>query len=347
MAGRWSRSPLTAYHHRSSRHSVIQIVFTGGTISMRRDAAAGGNVPSLGGEALVALAPELAELGPIRVDDWGRYPACHMGPAKLWELRNHLAGVIADPAVRGVVVTHGTDTLEETAYLLGRTLPREVPICLTGAMRTSSDEEWDGPRNLTDAVRVASDPASRGHGTMVVFAGRILPGLGAMKVEATALEAFDAPFGGAIGAVGREGGKAGNVRYFNSTASTASTVLSDLSDLSARVALISMVVGDDGSLLDLARPHHDGLVLVAFGSGNLPPGAVPAIDRWLAEGKPVVLASRCPRGEVTPVYAFEGGGATLVRRGVIPAGPRTPAQARMELMICLSAGVPYGGTAKA
>lgn len=104
-----------------------------------------------------------------------------------------------------------------------------------------------------------------------------------------------------------------------------------------------MVIGDDGALLDCARPTHDGLVVVAFGSGNLPPGAVPAIERWLAEGKPVVLASRCPRGEVMPVYAFEGGGATLVRRGVTPAGPRTPAQARMELMICLSGGMSYGG----
>ncbi len=330
---------------------MIQIVFTGGTISMRRDPAAGGNVPALGGDALVALAPGLAELGPIRVDDWGRYPACHMGPSKLWELRNHVAGVLSDPSVSGTVITHGTDTLEETAYLLARTLPPAVPVCLTGAMRTSSDEGWDGPRNLTDAVRVAADPASRGRGTMVVFAGRILPGLGAMKVEATALAAFDAPFEGAIGAVGGADpkglpdgrGQRGSVRYFGAGAHSDLSVLSDFSELSARVALISMVVGDDGALVDVARPTHDGLVVVAFGSGNLPPGAVPAIERWLAEGKPVVLASRCPRGEVTPVYAFEGGGATLVRRGVIPAGPRTPAQARIELMICLSAGVPYGG----
>jgi L-asparaginase len=104
-----------------------------------------------------------------------------------------------------------------------------------------------------------------------------------------------------------------------------------------------MVTGDQGELVELARAGHDGLVLEAFGSGNLPPGAVPAIRRWIADGKPVVLASRCLFGEVTPVYAFPGGGATLVREGVIPAGPRTPSQARMELTICLSAGVPYGG----
>ncbi len=106
--------------------------------------------------------------------------------------------------------------------------------------------------------------------------------------------------------------------------------------------MIPVVVGDTGELLDLARPTHDGLVLEAFGSGNVPPGAVPAIRRWIDEGKPVVLASRCPLGEVTPVYAFEGGGSRLIAMGAIPAGPRTPSQARMELMISISAGRAYG-----
>jgi L-asparaginase len=103
-----------------------------------------------------------------------------------------------------------------------------------------------------------------------------------------------------------------------------------------------MVIGDDGAMLDLARPGHDGVVIEAFGSGNVPPGAVPAIGRWLEEGKPVVLASRCWWGQVTPTYAFDGGGARTTAMGAIPAGPRTPSQARMELTIALSAGVPYG-----
>jgi L-asparaginase len=114
------------------------------------------------------------------------------------------------------------------------------------------------------------------------------------------------------------------------------------SGLAARVAMIPMVVGDDGRMLDLARPNHDGVVVVAFGSGNLPPGAVPAIARWIGEGKPVVLATRCPGGVVTPLYAFEGGGVRLVGMGAIPAGPRVPSQAWMELMISLSAGMAYG-----
>jgi L-asparaginase len=103
-----------------------------------------------------------------------------------------------------------------------------------------------------------------------------------------------------------------------------------------------MVVGDTGEMLDLARPRHEGVVVVAFGSGNVPPGAVRAIGRWIDEGKPVVIATRCPLGVVTPVYAFEGGGSRLVAMGAIPAGARTPSQARMELLIALSAGTKYG-----
>ena len=314
---------------------MIHLVFTGGTISMQRDERAGGNIPTHGGEALVGFAPELKQVSPFRIDDWGRYPACHMGYPKLWELRDHIAQIIREETPQGIVVTHGTDTIEETAYILARTLDPEVPIAITGAMLTSGDAGWDGPRNLTDSARVAADPSSRGRGTMVVFGGRIFAGLQVAKIQATALESFAAPHAGPVGEVSQ-----GKVRFL--VPSAAPRPLQP-PGLTARVAHIPMVIGDQGELLDLARPTHDGVVIEAFGSGNLPPGAVPAIRRWIAEGKRVVLASRCLYGEVTPVYAFPGGGATLVRDGVIPAGPRTPSQARMALTICLSAGVPYGG----
>ncbi|HWA58887.1 MAG TPA: asparaginase [Gemmatimonadales bacterium] len=320
---------------------MIHLLFTGGTISMTRDERAGGNVPTHGGAALVALAPDLPAISPYRIDDWGRYPACHMGPAKLWELRNRVRSVMQGDAgepPRGIVITHGTDTIEETAYLLARTLPPDIPVVITGAMRTSSDEGWDGPRNLTDAVRVAAAPSSRGRGTMVVFAGQVLAGATACKVEATALEAFEAPHAGPVGIV------AGDTLEWIDRAPDGIVAPRQLdpAGLTARVAHIPMILGDLGELLDLARKGFDGVVIEAFGSGNVPPGALPAIRRWIAEGKPVVLASRCARGEVQPVYAFPGGGATLVREGVIPAGPRTPSQARMELALALSAGREYG-----
>ena len=314
---------------------MIHLLFTGGTISMQRDAAAGGNVPAHGGAALVGLAPGLERIAPFRIEDWARMPACHFDHARLWALRERVRELAASGEVTGIVITHGTDILEETAYLLDRTLDRTVPVAITGAMRTSSDAGWDGPRNLRDAVTVAADPASRGRGAMVVFAGKVFAGRPAVKSHATDVDAFSAPHGGPIGQVA-----GGTVSYLGAGGADGATVRP--ASLRARVAHVPMVVGDEGGVLDLARPDHDGVVVEAFGSGNMPPGAVPAIGRWLEEGKPVVLASRCWWGEVTPVYAFDGGGARTTAMGAIPAGPRTPSQARMELTIALSAGVPYG-----
>jgi L-asparaginase len=314
---------------------MIHLLFTGGTISMHRDKAAGGNVPAHGGEALVGFTRGLERISPYRIENWAKLPACHLGPDRLWALRERVRDIAESGEVRGIVITHGTDTLEETAYLLDRTLDDAVPVAITGAMRTSSDEGWDGPRNLLDAAAVAASDQSAGRGVMVVFHGKIFAGRTAVKTHATDPDSFSAPHAGPIGRVEAgcvvyEGGKRGGSSQLHPA------------HLEARVAMIPMVVGDDGRMLDLARTDHDGVVVVAFGSGNLPPGAVPAIARWIKEGKPVVLATRCPGGVVTPLYAFEGGGARLVGMGTIPAGPRVPSQAWMELMLSLSAGTAYG-----
>jgi L-asparaginase len=314
---------------------MIHLLFTGGTISMQRDVAAGGNVPAHDGEALVEFAQGLDAIAPYRIENWARLPACHLGPDRLWALRDRVCEIAESGEVTGIVVTHGTDTIEETAYILARTLPTGVPVAITGAMRTSSDPEWDGPRNLLDAARVAASPASAGRGTMVVFHGEIFAGETAVKTHATDPAAFSAPHAAPLGRV-----EDGRVAYTGRPVSRPGALQPE--GLGARVALIPLVVGDDGTMLDLARPEHDGVVVVAFGSGNMPPGAVPAVRRWIEDGKPVVLASRCPLGQVTPLYAFEGGGARTVAMGAVPAGPRTPSQARMELTLVLSAGVAYG-----
>ena len=319
---------------------MIHLLFTGGTISMQRDPAAGGNVPAHGGEALVEFAGGLDQISPYRIENWAKLPACHLGPDRLWALRERVRAIGESGEVRGIVIAHGTDTLEETAYLLDRTLQLRVPVAITGAMRTSSDEGWDGPRNLLAAAAVAASEESTGRGVMVVFNGRIFAGRTAVKTHTTDLDAFSAPHGAVLGRVeqGRviyEAGQRGG------GAAGPSGALHP-SGLSARIALVPMVVGDTGDLLDLVRPKHDGVVVVAFGSGNIPPGAVPAIGRWIEERKPVVLGTRCPTGEVSPLYAFDGGGARLVAMGAIPAGPRALSQARMELMIALSAGAAYG-----
>ena len=316
---------------------MIQLLFTGGTISMRRDEVAGGNVPAHGGETLVKFTEGLDRISPYRIENWAMLPACHLGPDRLWALRERVRQIAESGDARGIVIAHGTDTLEETAYLLDRTLPRNVPVAITGAMRTSSDEAWDGPRNLLDAAAVAAAPESAGRGVMVVFHGKVLAGRTAVKTDTTELDAFEAPHSRPLGGV-----KQGRVEYLPRQNVAGHFTQLHPSALSARIALVPMVVGDDGRMLDLARADHDGLVVVGFGSGNVPPGAVPAIGRWVAEGKPVVLASRCLKGEVSPIYAFEGGGARLIGMGAIPAGPRAVSQARMELMISVSAGTAYG-----
>jgi len=145
-------------------------------------------VPALDGAALVRLAPELATVGSITVEDWGRYPASHMGLDRLWALRNRIAGIAAEGTARGIVVTHGTDTLEETAYLLARTLDPAVPVVVTGAMRTSEEDAWDGRPNLVDSARVAGAAESRGesvrmHRTISFGRGRKRPRIGMASMD--------------------------------------------------------------------------------------------------------------------------------------------------------------------
>ena len=313
---------------------MIHLLATGGTIAMQRSSAAGGNVPALDAEQLVSAIGGLEDRSALRVEDWERLPGVHRGPVELWALRNRVAELVTDdngPA--GVVITHGTDTLEETAYLLARTLPPAVPVILTGAMRTRSDAGWDGPGNLRAAIAVAGAPASRNRGTMVVFAGRILDGRFVAKVNSFAPDAFGSPHAPELGSASHE------VRYARESAPH--RVITPRG-LGPRVAIIPLILGDDGALIEAARARFDGLVIEGFGRGNIPPGALPALARWLEDGKPVVLASRCAAGEVGGEYAFSGGGGELLRMGLVAAGPRTPALARMELVLALAAGVPYG-----
>jgi L-asparaginase len=171
---------------------------------------------------------------------------------------------------------------------------------------------------------------------MVVLHGTVLSGLEAVKTDAGEVDTFRAPRGAPLGIVA-----GGAVRY-TAGGRPAAPIPTRPTALTARIAMVSVVVGDDGSLVDAALDTHDGLVLVAFGRGNMPPAMAAAAQRWLDAGKPVVLATRCFKGEVLPMYAYEGGGARLLQAGAIAAGPRAPSQAWMELVVSHSAGLPFG-----
>jgi L-asparaginase len=310
---------------------MIVIVFTGGTISMRYDAAAGGAVPALAGRDILELVPQLREIADLEVDEFGAFPGPHMTAERMWELRNRIAAHVERPDVEGVVVTHGTDSLEESAYLLARSLSSEKPIVFTGAMRTSSALGWDGPSNLGTSVRVAASEEAKGFGVLVVMSDRVYAGLDVTKAHTHMLDAFESPGLGPLGVVDD-----GDVIFRRAV--PASGVM-DAPRLVGPVEIVYSYAGSDSRLLDAARADARGLVIAGMGRGNVPPAMVPGIERWIADGKPVVIASRALRGRVGPTYGYAGGARRLYELGCILAGNRRPQQARIDLMLALGANI--------
>lgn len=310
---------------------MIVLVFTGGTISMRHDSATSGAVPSLSGRDILSLAKGIESIASIEVDDWGAFPGPHMTPARMWALRERLLAHLRRPEVEGVVVTHGTDSLEESAYLFARSIDSPKPVVLTGAMRTSSDLGWDGPVNLGAAVRVAASATARGAGTLVVMNDRIYSGLDVTKSHTHMIDAFESPGVGPLGVVDD-----GQVIFRRTVAHRAPFL--DAQRLAEPVDLIVAHSGADSRLIDASRAESLALVIAAMGRGNVPPGMLAGIDRWIAAERPVVITSRAVRGRVGPTYGYEGGGRRLAERGAILAPGLRPYQARVELMLGLGAG---------
>ena len=311
---------------------MIVLVFTGGTISMRHDPAARGAVPVLAGRDILQLVPQLADIAQLEIDDFGSFPGPHMSPERMMALRENIARHVARADVEGVVITHGTDSLEETAYLLSRTLATEKPVVFTGAMRNASELGWDGPANLGAAVRVAASDEARGFGILVVMGDRIFAGLDVTKAHTHMVDAFESPGLGPLGVVDD------NRVIFRRAIPSPCEVL-DTMRLAAPVDIVYAYAGADSRLLDAARRDGEGVVVAGMGRGNVPPGMVPGIERWIGEGKPVVVTSRALRGRVGPTYGYLGGGRQLHDLGVVFAGSRRPQQARIDLMLALGAGL--------
>lgn len=311
---------------------VVALVFTGGTISMRFDAGIGGAVPSLGADEIVAAARGIEHVAELRVEEWGRFPGPHMTTERQWALRNRLLALVNDPAIDGVVVTHGTDTIEESAYLATRSIETEKPIVFTGAMRNASELSWDGPANLSDSVRVAASDDARGHGALVMLNGRVFSALDVTKAHTHLLDAFESPGLGPIGVVDD-----GEVVFRRSLPPFAPIVAP--AALATPVDLITAYAGADSRFVDVSRATAKGLVVAALGRGNVPVAMAEGIARCLGDGMPVVVASRAPRGRVGTTYGYEGGGRQLANAGAIFTGSRRPQQARIDLMLALGAGL--------
>jgi len=317
--------------------SRVAVLFTGGTISMRFDATAGGNVPALDGAAILARTPGLDALADVVAIDHGLTPASHFRFATLIEIGRLLRDVLADPEIDGAVVVQGTDTIEETAFAWDLLLEGPKPVVVTGAMRASHDPDDDGPANLRGAVACAASPALRDQGVVVSLAGTIEAADDVAKTHATAVDTFRSPNQGSLGRVGEDGAVVVDRRR-------AARRHVETRTASERVHLVTATVGMDGSLLDAAlAAGAEGIVLAATGSGNTSAELLAAGERAIARGIPVVLTTRCSAGAAGTDYAFPGGGATWVRAGALKAGTLSGPKARVALAFGIGAGLDRDG----
>ncbi len=303
----------------------VTLLAAGGTIAM---AGSGPVVPTLDAAALVAAVPGL------RVDEARTVttsPGVHLSTADALAI----ARAARDEAARGhgVVVTHGTDTLEETAYLTDLLHGGDAPIVFTGAIRPASAPGADGPANLLDAVAAAASPHTAGLGALVAFAGELHAARGARKVASTLPHAFASPRSGPVGLVS-EGRVALLARPLRPPA------IAPPARLDGRVPIAATALGDDGAALRaVLATRPDGLVLVTLGGGHVGPAVLAALRAATGAGLPVVAAVRPERGLLLhETYGFEGAEGDLRAAGVLDGAALGAAGARIALLAGLAAG---------
>jgi L-asparaginase len=316
----------------------VAVVFTGGTISMRFDPAAGGFVPALSGAEILAHTPGLEEVADVVAIDRGRTPASHFTFAALFGIWASIREALADPAIDGVVVVQGTDTIEETAFFYDLLHDGGAAIVVTGAMRTASSPEYDGPANLRRAVAAAAAPALRDMGVVVVLSGSIEPADDVTKTHTSSFETFQSLNAGPLGRVD------GDRVVVERARGPRRHVTADRAP--ERVHLVPATTGMDGTAIDaLLASGADGFVVAATGAGNTTPELLAAAERAMAAGRPVALTSRSPSGAASADYAFPGGGATWVRAGAMLTGHLGGPKARVALALGIGAGLDHAGLA--
>ena len=311
----------------------MRILALGGTISMRGEQA----VPALDADALVADLPALAAAQPLAAETLLSLPGPQLS------LRQALA--VAERARRaadageGVVITTGTDTLEELALVCALTHAGPAPIVLTGANRPASDPGADGPANLLDAVTLARSPLAEELGVVVVFGGEIHAATLVRKVDSTGPAAFGSPAAGPVGRL-----VDGRVWLF---ARPRRPPALSVDRLEYRVAIVTATLGDEGDVLAELAASRDGLVVVALGAGHLSPSALREL-RTATERIPVVLTCRPERPSMLfDTYGFEGAERDLRATGAVCAPFLSPQAARIALLCCLGAGLDRDGIGRA
>ncbi len=309
----------------------VAVFSLGGTISSV-DSGGKGVEPTLTGEALVADVPQIAEVAEVSAVSFRQAASGELTVRDLRELSSEIERSV-DEGASGAVVTQGTDTIEETAFVLDLLADRNAPLVVTGAMRNPTLPSADGPANLLAAIQVAASETARSLGTMVVFNDEIHAGRFVRKTHTSNPATFRSDPVGPIGWISE-----GITRIVLHPQGARKIALpEDTQDRS--VALLTIALGDDGRLLPaIEQEGYAGLVIEALGGGHVPSVMVKALED-LAAKMPVILASRTGSGEVLrATYGFSGSETDLIERGLIPAGPLDGLKARLLLTLLLQSG---------
>ena len=288
------------------------------------------------GQVVTSLHNPMADLaiseGEVEVTslDFLNIPSPHMTPEHMLSLSRKIK--IELPHYDGFVITHGTDTLEETAYFLDTMEIGDKPVVLTGAMRSSNELGSDGVYNYLSALRVAASDKSVGKGVLVVMNDEIHAAKYVTKTHTTNVSTFQTPTHGPLGLIMKH-----DILYFKTAEPR---VRFDLDSVTGLVPIIPVYAGMQTELLDMLDPSQlDGLVIEAFGAGNVPADVAERLYRFHNAGIPIALVSRCFNGIAEPVYAYEGGGVKLHEHGIYFIKELNAPKARLKLLIALNAAL--------
>ncbi len=309
----------------------VCIIFTGGTISMTVDENIGAAIPTLSGEQILSKVYNIDKLAEIEVLNFCEIPGPHMTFDKLFELRDIIVEKLDDPLIRGVIVTHGTDTLEETAYFLELTIDHYKPVVVVGAMRNSSELGYDGSSNLAAAVCTAISERAMSKGVLVVLNNEVNLATEVTKTNTLSLDTFRSPYG-PVGIIDNND----LILYRN----IAKRQYIDTTQIDPSVDLIKAVLDMDDKFIKFSvNSGARGIVIEALGRGNLPVGVIDGVKFALSRGVVVVIVSRCNSGRVFESYGYAGGGKDLVSLGAIMGGEMRGPKARIKLMLALGTGM--------
>lgn len=306
-----------------------RLISTGGTIAMKIDPVRQAPVPAVSGVDLLRSVAGLAEVAEIEVEDLCNVPSGYMDQQCWVALHRAVAAALARDEVHGVVISHGTDTLEETGWFLDLTLPGPKPVVLVGAQRNASDPNFEGARNLLDAARVCVSPGAQGKGVLLVLNNQINAAREGTKTHTSDVESFKSGTFGFLGTVDEDRVVFSRAPLRRQHIELGSTPL-------PRVDIVTMYGGADGTQVRAAvAAGARGIIVQGLGLGNVNEAMYESIIEAIDAGVTVVVSTRVPQGRVRPVYGFPGGGVTLKERGALFADDLSPHKARILLMLAL------------